>query len=706
MPLKNCWEVKNCGREQGGARVDELGICPAYPDRGHSCWLVTGTLCGDEVQGTFAQKEMNCLQCKTYKLYNIWSGTEKLQLVSECVPELMLYLKDAAAHFAGQAPGQFLHALADAMEQTLQEKAQAQTRELIEANHRLQGQEEELRTQNMRFKTALDNMGEGLCMFDADMRLVVGNERYANMYQLPPALLKVGTPLKAIVEHRMRNGILVGTKSDRAIDERLKALGELPAAETSSWIDELVDGRFICITRQPMDGGGWVATHRDVTDQRRSEATMAHMAHHDALTDLPNRVQLRDHIEKNLSYVKRGETLAVLGLDLDHFKTINDTLGHPIGDALLCAVSERLRECVRDTDLVARTGGDEFSIVQVGVEQPGGASNLAQRLVAAISAPFDLGEHHVVIGTSVGIAVAPGDGVESDQLLKNADLALYRAKTDGRGIFRFFEAEMDAKIQARRRLELDLRKAVSAGEFELFYQPIVNLENNRIGTFEALLRWNHPTRGRVSPDQFIPLAEETGLIVPIGEWVIRQACSQAATWPASIRLAVNLSAAQFRSKDLVSTVVSALTAAGLAPNRLELEITETVLLLNNDATLAILHQLRRLGIRISMDDFGTGYSSLSYLRSFPFDKIKIDQSFVRGLAEKPESIAIIRAVVGLGTSLGITTTAEGIETQEQLDLMRAEGCNEVQGFYYSKPRPADDLGELLSSLEQQVKAAA
>jgi diguanylate cyclase (GGDEF)-like protein len=706
MPLKNCWEIKKCGREQGGAKVDELGVCPAYPNRGHSCWSVTGTLCGGEVQGTFAQKEMNCLQCETYKLYNIRSGTEKLQLVTECIPEMMLYFKDAAGHSGGRPREQLLDALTDSIEQTLEEKAQAQTRELIEANHRLRGQEEELRTQNIRFKTALDNMCEGLCMFDTDMRLVVCNERYANMYQLPSELLEAGTPLKAIVEHRIRNCILVGTNSDRAVGDRLKALGELSAAETSSGIDELVDGRFICITRQPMEGGGWVATHRDVTEQRRSEATMMHMAHHDALTDLANRVQLRDHIEKNLSHVRRGETLAVLGLDLDHFKTINDTLGHPVGDALLCAVSERLRECVRDTDLVARTGGDEFSIVQVGVEQPGGASILAERLIAAISAPFDLGEHHVVIGTSVGIAVAPGDGVESDQLLKNADLALYRAKTDGRGTFRFFEAEMDARMQARRMLELDLRKALSAGEFELHYQPIVNLEGNKIGGFEALLRWNHPTRGRVAPIQFIPLAEETGLIVPIGEWVIRQACAQAAAWPANIRMAVNLSPVQFRSKNLVSTVVSALTASGLVPNRLELEITESVLLLNNEATLATLHQLRGLGVRISMDDFGTGYSSLSYLRSFPFDKIKIDQSFVRGLAEKPESIAIIRAVAGLGASFGITTTAEGVETQEQLDLMRAEGCTEVQGFYYSKPRPAADFAELLFRLEQQVEAAA
>ena len=313
MPLKNCWEIKKCGREQGGARADELGVCPAYPNRGHSCWSVTGTLCGGEVQGTFAQKEMDCLQCETYKRYNIRSGTEKLQLVSECVPEMMLYLKDAAKHPAGQASEQLLDALTDSIEQTLEEKTQAQTRELIEANHRLREREEELRTQNMRFKTALDNMCEGLCMFDADMRLVVCNERYANMYQLPPQLLQVGTPHEAIIEHRVRTGILTGGKSDHAVDEKLKTLGELPAAATSSRIDELADGRFICVTRQPMDGGGWVATHRDVTEQRRSEATMAHMAHHDALTDLANRVQLRDHIEKNWGYVRRGETLAVLG---------------------------------------------------------------------------------------------------------------------------------------------------------------------------------------------------------------------------------------------------------------------------------------------------------------------------------------------------------------------------------------------------------
>jgi predicted signal transduction protein with EAL and GGDEF domain len=331
---------------------------------------------------------------------------------------------------------------------------------------------------------------------------------------------------------------------------------------------------------------------------------------------------------------------------------------------------------------------------------------LAARIVEALSVPFELGDHNVVIGASVGIAIAPDDGDSADQLLKNADMALYRSKEEGRGTFHFFEPEMDIKAQTRRVLELDLRNAITAEEFEVFYQPIVNLAENRITGFEALLRWNHPSRGRVPPNDFIPLAEETGLIGAIGEWVIRQACAEAMRWPSDMRVAVNVSPMQFRNKTLVLAVVSALAATGLRPDLLELEITETVLMNNNEATLAALHQLRDLGVRISMDDFGTGYSSLSYLRSFPFDKIKIDQSFVRDLAERPDSIAIIRAVTGLGQSYGITTTAEGVETQEQLDQMRAEGCSEVQGYFYSKPVPAGEIAQLLAGFQQRAQAAA
>ena len=352
-------------------------------------------------------------------------------------------------------------------------------------------------------------------------------------------------------------------------------------------------------------------------------------------------------------------------------------------------------------------GGDEFSIVQSGAEPPMAASAaLAARIVEALGVPFDLGDHNVIIGASVGIAIAPDDGDNADQLLKNADMALYLGRGDGRARFHFFESEMDVKAQARRVLELDLRNAITAGEFEVFYQPIVNLAENRITGFEALLRWNHPTRGRVAPNDFIPLAEETGLIGQIGEWVIRQACAEARTWPSGLRVAVNVSPVQFRNKGLVAAVISALAASRLPPDLLELEITETVLMNNNEATLTALHQLRDLGVRISMDDFGTGYSSLSHLRSFPFDKIKIDQSFVRDLAERPDSIAIIRAVAGLGLSFGVTTTAEGVETQDQLDQMRAEGCTEVQGYFYSRPVPASEIAKLLSVFQERVQAAA
>jgi diguanylate cyclase (GGDEF)-like protein len=412
-------------------------------------------------------------------------------------------------------------------------------------------------------------------------------------------------------------------------------------------------------------------------------------------------------MERELARVQRGENLAVLCLDLDHFKSVNDTLGHPVGDSLLKAVAERLRQKVRDTDIVARLGGDEFAIVQIAAEQPRGAIVLADRLIEALSKPFDLTGHQLVIGTSIGIALAPSDGLDTDQLIKNADMALYRAKADGRGVFRFFEPEMDAKMQARRTLEIDLRKALVEGEFELFYQPLVNLQSNEISGFEALLRWNHPTRGLVPPSEFIPIAEEMGLIVPLGEQVLRQACTEAAGWPGDIRVAVNLSPVQFKSKTLALAVTTALASSGLPPQRLELEITESVLLQDNEATLTTLHQLRALGVRISMDDFGTGYSSLSYLRSFPFDKIKIDQSFVQDMSGgEDDSVAIIRAVAGLGRNLGMATTAEGVETQEQLGYLRQEGCSEVHGYLFSRPMPARDVPSLLEKVREDLRSAA
>ncbi|CAN5486523.1 hypothetical protein BH10PSE7_BH10PSE7_16000 [soil metagenome] len=442
------------------------------------------------------------------------------------------------------------------------------------------------------------------------------------------------------------------------------------------------------------------------TLERRVEertAEIRHMAIHDALTNLPNRTMLREKTDDALTRVRRGEGLAVLCLDLDHFKTVNDTLGHPVGDSLLKAASARLQECVREIDVVARLGGDEFVVLQVDLPSPEAAGALAERIVDSLSQPFEVDGHQVVIGASIGIALAPSDGNQHETLLRNADIALYRAKLDGRGTYRFFEISMDALLQRRRELELSLRHAVVAEEFILHYQPMIDAQTGVITGFEALIRWDNPRRGIVSPAEFIPIAEEIGLIVPIGAWVINQACRDAAAWPKPLKVAVNLSPVQFKNQTLAHTVVSALANSGLSPLRLELEITESVLLAASELTMRTLHHLRELGVRIAMDDFGTGYSSLSYLRSFPFDKIKIDQSFVREITEKGDSIAIIQAMTALGKSLGMTTTAEGVETIDQFEKIREQGCAEVQGFYFSRPVPN---GEVAALLRNQLSAVA
>ena len=560
----------------------------------------------------------------------------------------------------------------------------------------------ELTSQNQRFDAAINNMVQGLVMFDQENRLLVCNSQYAKMYGLTADHVKVGTPHRTILEHRVATSMYPKDQEDFV--ER--SIERTSSRNPYVFVGEFADGRIISCSYQPIVGGGWVGVHQDITEQRRVEQKIAHMAHHDALTGLPNRVLLREQLNHHLSSVRRGASFAVLCMDLDYFKQVNDTLGHPVGDALLCAVAKRLCECVRDTDVVARLGGDEFAIIQIGVEQPTSASTLAQRLVDALARPFTADDHEIVIATSVGISLAPNDGTDSDILLKNADMALYRAKENGRNGFSFFEPEMDAKMHERRTLEINLRKAIAVGEFELFYQPLVNLETDTLSGFEALLRWNHPTQGIIAPATFIPLAEDTGLIVPLGEWVLRQACSEAAKWPDNIKVAVNLSPVQFRNKNLVSTVASAITNSGIAPDRLELEITETAVLQNTEQTLAALHMLQGIGVRVSMDDFGTGYSSLSYLRSFPFDKIKIDQSFVRDLDKGDEAIAIIRAVSGLGKTLGMMTTVEGIETKSQLEQIRAEGCTEVQGYLFSKPQPASEVPRLLSTFGEKKSQAA
>ncbi|HTQ82805.1 MAG TPA: EAL domain-containing protein, partial [Pseudolabrys sp.] len=483
-------------------------------------------------------------------------------------------------------------------------------------------QEANLRQTNWRLDAALDNMSQGLCLFDAQHRLEVINRRFFEIFGLPRDRIRPGATFREIVELKTAGQNFGGKTVDELLEELTDSLRR-NARGTRFY--ELKSGRVIACTYNTTADGGWVATYEDVTERQQAEAKIMHMARHDALTNLPNRLLFREKMEHAL---KRGERLAVLFIDLDRFKSVNDTLGHPVGDALLCAVTQRLQVAVRGTDTVARLGGDEFAIIQMG-GRPTDATELAGRLIESISEPFDVFGHQVVIGTSLGIAMAPTDGAEPDQLLRNADMALYRAKAEGRGTYHFFQPEMDAQMQARRSLELDLRKALTAGEFELYYQPLIDLASDKISGFEALVRWNHPERGLIGPDDFIPVAEEIGLIVPIGEWVLKQACRDAVTWPGKLTVAVNLSAVQFRHPSLALSVVSALNAAGLAAARLELEITETVLLQDNRAVLNLLHQIRELGVRISMDDFGTGYSSLSYLRSFPFDKIKIDRSFIR-----------------------------------------------------------------------------
>ena len=455
----------------------------------------------------------------------------------------------------------------------------------------------------------------------------------------------------------------------------------------------LVGGTVLSVDIRLLGEAGWAVTLSDpspaAVEDQRSDVRL------DTLTRLPNRASFALRLkEAEVQLQRTGEGFAVLAVDLDRFKQVNETLGHSIGDVLLCKVAERLQTTLKPGDTLARLGGDEFAVLQSGGPEEAGTTTLARRIVDLVGRAYVVEGHLISVGASVGAARAPADGVEPDLLLKQADLALDRAKRDGRDTFRFFEPEMMARMEARRLLELDLRKALAMRQFELVYQPQMNLETDRLVGCEALIRWRHPTRGTVSPADFIPLAEETGLIVTIGEWAVRTACQEAVRWPDDLSVAVNLSPAQFKSKNLVDIVTAALATSGLAPQRLELEITEGVLLHENDANLATLHALRNLGLRISMDDFGTGYSSLSYLRAFPFDKIKIDRSFVSGRAAEGDSMAIIRAIASLGASFGMTTVAEGVETAEQMRRIRQEGCTDVQGYLISRPISANEIGRL------------
>ena len=705
--------------------------------------------------------------------------------------------------------------------------------------------EQRLGKQTLKLDTALNNMSQGLLMFDSDGRLVLYNQRLLQMYRLSPDAVKPGCTLSDLLRLRKAAGTFKGDP-DRYVAKLVDADGNFkgdPDRQMARMFDEgkvetkvmeLPDGRTVSIINQSMPGGGWVSTHEDITErrraelerdrnrefldlvienvpstivvtdardfryvlinrageqyygiprdemigrtahdvlpkasadlvtgldqqvlekrrnavvnehaletpghgtriamskrlpifddkgepryllavvdditeQKRAEGQIVHMAHHDALTDLPNRRHFAEQLEQALRRVQRGERLAVLYIDLDHFKRVNDTHGHAIGDELLKDVAHRLRGCVREIDLIARLSGDEFAVIQTSLEQPSDAAALATRIREAIKAPYDFDGRSVVVDSSIGISIAPNDSTVPDELLKSADIALYEAKTSGRGIYCFYEPEMDARIKARGKLELDLRKALVSGEFELFYQPIVNLQNNKISACEALLRWHHPERSMMLPSEFIPVAEEIGIITQLGEWVLRTACAEAATWPDDIKVAVNVSPLQLTSNNAVQAVIGALAASGVPARRLELEITESVMMKNTFATLATLHQLHELDVQITLDDFGTGYSSLSHLLSFPFNKIKIDRCFINGLAEGDNARAIVRAVAGLATSLGMTTTAEGIETERQREIIRAAGCTEMQGDLFSPSRPAAEISRLFRSRAQGAECAA
>ena len=545
-----------------------------------------------------------------------------------------------------------------------------------------------------QFDTALNNMPHGLCMFRADGQLAVMNHRFSEMTELPDDFVERKLSASDIVD------ACVQARSISAASGKI-ILSEIEDSQARDIITTDPDparGRSLSWKFQPMAGGGAVVLLEDITGRRNAEARITHLARFDELTGLPNRVNFRDEIEHLLAVPHDADEFsALLFVDLDQFKQVNDTLGHPCGDQLLCAVADRLRAILRPEDFVARFGGDEFVVFQQNIKSPDDAAGLARRIVDHLSERYQIDNHLVEIGASVGIAVTSPEGVSADTLLKNADMALYRAKADGRGTFCFFRDEMAQTVEARRILELDLRKALANEEFELFYQPLVNLKSGRISTCEALLRWNHPVRGTVSPVDIIPVAEDMGLIVDLGRWILRKACMECMQWPDAVSVAVNFSPQQFHQRDVLSEIRYALEVSGLPASRLEIEITESSLLRNTQLTHDILSQLRALGVRISLDDFGTGYSSLSYLHNFPLQKVKIDRSFLEGI-DTDRPLTLLRGVARLSADLGMSVVVEGIETNEQLELINAEDTvTEAQGYLFSRPVPALRIRQLLNA---------
>ena len=557
-----------------------------------------------------------------------------------------------------------------------------------------------LREKSQHLDTAITNMTQGLLLFDSSGRLVICNQQYLDMFGLSAEIVKPGCHLRDMILHRQRLGSFVGD-----VEAYCARFLDPNGSLVQDTVTETPDGRTIRLIYKRSPDGGWATTLEDVTEVRRDQARIEHLAHYDALTDLPNRALLQRHAGELLKDGE-GRPFAILYIDIDEFKRINDTLGHLIGDEFLKRVAERLRQSIGPDDFIARLGGDEFAILQRGMGNAGDVEALVARVYQALRTPFDCHGHHLSSDASIGIAIAPRDGSDLFDLLKNADLAMYAAKAAGRRTYRFFDPAMQQRANHRRELEADLRAALAQNSLELHYQPQVDLHSDRVTGCEALLRWRHPVRGMVSPADFVPVAEETGLIEEIGQWVLRTACAEAAGWPADVRIAVNVSPIQFRSETLSLKVASILAETRLDPRRLELEITEAVLIADDDAALATLNQLRALGVHIALDDFGTGYSSLQYLQHFPFDKIKIDRSFVKEVTRNASSASIIRAVVSIAADRDMITTAEGVETLQQRETVQNLGCTQMQGFLFSAARPAQEIRTLLASGQAGIGNAA
>lgn len=569
-------------------------------------------------------------------------------------------------------------------------------------------QTKKLERLNTWFEIALNNMVRGLSMFDADQRLIVCNVSYREMYALPEELTRPGTPLADILRYHIkketgRDGEEERTRQDQWLK---KHAAKLASGNSFTRTQNLSGGRTFLVTYQPLAGGGWVDVQEDITEKRRAEEKVEWLARHDPLTGIANRFYFRESFEDALKIIDQGPAVVLHWIDLDRFKEVNDTLGHPVGDALLKAVAERLRSSVRKTDFLARLGGDEFAIIQMGAGRREQCEQLARRVLHALSKPFHILGHSVSLSASIGIVRAPEHGTTADELMKHADIALYDVKSSGRNGFNLFQSATKHQPDLKHQLDRDLRSAVRSGQLKLHYQPIINLKTRHVSSCEALVRWEHPQHGTIMPDNFLPLAEQSGQMLEIGSWVLNEACRDAARWPDDMKVTVNVSSLQFQNGDLLNVVDKALAEADIKPNRLELEIAEAALLSDGECMREVLPKLRERGIGTSLDDFGRASGSLSFLRNFPFDKIKIDRSYIRDQLNRKDCAAIVNAVTALARALGIGTVAEGVETLGELKCVAIAGCDEVQGYYFSGAVPKGELMAVLSECEQKLWAAA